>query len=99
MSLTSSWVTANSSAADTPCRPPPVSHGGTRLAMLRTTNISPGPLSKIMVGSTRLRSEERRVGKECVSTCRSRCSPYHKKKKHTQNTKGESCIYQHIRHN
>src|SRR3546814_7261095 len=22
-------------------------------------------------------SEERRVGKECVSTCRSRCSPYH----------------------
>src|SRR3546814_21161928 len=30
------------------------------------------------------RSEERRVGKECVSTCRSRWSPYHyKKKKHT----------------
>src|SRR3546814_5820513 len=26
---------------------------------------------------TRIRSEERRVGKECVSTCRSRCSPYH----------------------
>src|SRR3546814_14902042 len=25
------------------------------------------------------RSEERRVGKECVSTCRSRWSPYHKK--------------------
>src|SRR3546814_20866640 len=25
----------------------------------------------------RARSEERRVGKECVSTCRSRCSPYH----------------------
>src|SRR3546814_5217491 len=24
-----------------------------------------------------LRSEERRVGKECVSTCRSRCSPSH----------------------
>src|SRR3546814_10410389 len=23
------------------------------------------------------RSEERRVGKECVSTCRCRCSPYH----------------------
>src|SRR3546814_882068 len=30
------------------------------------------------------RSEERRVGKECVSTCRSRWSPYHYKKK--QNT-------------
>src|SRR3546814_5584575 len=27
------------------------------------------------------RSEERRVGKECVSTCRSRWSPYHKQKK------------------
>src|SRR3546814_15793157 len=27
----------------------------------------------------RSRSEERRVGKECVSTCRSRWSPYHYK--------------------
>src|SRR3546814_14516482 len=25
----------------------------------------------------KMRSEERRVGKECVSTCRSRWSPYH----------------------
>src|SRR3546814_11535857 len=31
-----------------------------------------------------MRSEERRVGKECVSTCRSRGSPYHYKKKTTQ---------------
>src|SRR3546814_20866518 len=30
------------------------------------------------------RSEERRVGKECVSTCRSRWSPYHSKKKNLQ---------------
>src|SRR3546814_14246819 len=28
-------------------------------------------------GRTWDRSEERRVGKECVSTCRSRWSPYH----------------------
>src|SRR3546814_2120272 len=28
-------------------------------------------------GNERGRSEERRVGKECVSTCRSRWSPYH----------------------
>src|SRR3546814_3886378 len=28
-------------------------------------------------GAARARSEERRVGKECVSTCRSRWSPYH----------------------
>ena len=27
--------------------------------------------------ATGVRSEERRVGKECVSTCRSRWSPYH----------------------
>src|SRR3546814_11965572 len=31
------------------------------------------------------RSEERRVGKECVSTCRSRWSPYHYKKKQKDN--------------
>src|SRR3546814_18848883 len=30
---------------------------------------------------TALRSEERRVGKECVSTCRSRWSPSHSNKK------------------
>src|SRR3546814_2525513 len=30
-----------------------------------------------VVGFTWERSEERRVGKECVSTCRSRWSPYH----------------------
>src|SRR3546814_14206042 len=33
-----------------------------------------------------VRSEERRVGKECVSTCRSRWSPYHYKKKKTKHT-------------
>src|SRR3546814_20816682 len=32
------------------------------------------------------RSEERRVGKECVSTCRYRWSPYHYKKKTKLNT-------------
>src|SRR3546814_11072139 len=32
------------------------------------------------------RSEERRVGKECVSTCRSRWSPEHEKKKNIQDT-------------
>src|SRR3546814_13097935 len=33
------------------------------------------------------RSEERRVGKECVSTCRSRWSPYHSKKKNINRDK------------
>src|SRR3546814_17430218 len=32
------------------------------------------------------RSEERRVGKECVSTCRSRWSPYNYKKKNKKIT-------------
>src|SRR3546814_1802008 len=32
--------------------------------------------SILFMGSL-IRSEERRVGKECVSTCRSRWSPYH----------------------
>src|SRR3546814_2050823 len=29
------------------------------------------------LANRQVRSEERRVGKECVSTCRSRWSPYH----------------------
>src|SRR3546814_18792757 len=36
-----------------------------------------------------LRSDERRVGKECVSTCRSRWSPYNKKKSNN-NTQQET---------
>src|SRR3546814_16023526 len=34
-------------------------------------------VNEITFNSSLLRSEERRVGKECVSTCRSRWSPYH----------------------
>src|SRR3546814_13843354 len=34
-------------------------------------------------------SEERRVGKECVSTCRSRWSPYNQTKKKEQLTESE----------
>src|SRR3546814_15149853 len=37
-------------------------------------SISPGPDGS---NSSIYRSEERRVGKECVSTCNSRGSPYH----------------------
>src|SRR3546814_16647843 len=35
------------------------------------------PLVAKSYSEARRRSEERRVGKECVSTCRSRWSPYH----------------------
>src|SRR3546814_3677191 len=34
-------------------------------------------LAIVSTGATLNRSEERRVGKECVSTCRSRWSPFH----------------------
>src|SRR3546814_11512288 len=49
-----------------------------------------GQVDWVVVGADRIcangdvankKSEERRVGKECVSTCRSRWSPYHSKKK------------------
>src|SRR3546814_15975832 len=43
-----------------------------------------GDISLAEPGAVLGRSEERRVGKECVSTCRSGWSPYHSKKK-TQN--------------
>src|SRR3546814_3692262 len=36
-----------------------------------------GPISRAVDNLRKQRSEERRVGKECVSTCRSRWSPYH----------------------
>src|SRR3546814_15565311 len=32
---------------------------------------------RVLLAPVAIRSEERRVGKECVSTCRSRWSPYH----------------------
>src|SRR3546814_15369077 len=43
-----------------------------------------------------LRSEERRVGKECVSTCRSRWSPYHYKKKKTRIHTSKTIIHHRI---
>src|SRR3546814_13810623 len=35
------------------------------------------PIGHLEVADVVARSEERRVGKECVSTCRSRWAPYH----------------------
>src|SRR3546814_16968242 len=40
---------------------------------------------RIRVSSWATRSEERRVGKECVGTCRSRWSPSHSKKTSKKN--------------
>src|SRR3546814_19474905 len=41
----------------------------------------------VRVPTVDVRSEERRVGEECVSTCRSWWSPYYQKKKNTQHKK------------
>src|SRR3546814_17736650 len=49
-----------------------------------TADADDGPAHLRLVLAPDGRSEERRVGKECVSTCRSRWSPYHLKKKHIQ---------------
>src|SRR3546814_11201300 len=57
-------------------------------AFLRGRNTDVGQLIDAVVARNHLvqRSEERRVGKECVSTCRSRWSQYHYKKKKVDNT-------------
>src|SRR3546814_11250871 len=67
----------------------PVDHDLT-LAQAEQATIEERPAAKLRPGARTcgeraeqeqrllpLRSEERRVGKECVSTCRSRWSPYH----------------------
>src|SRR3546814_15922113 len=40
----------------------------------------------------RRRSEERRVGNECASTCSSRWEPYHKTKPHTEDKEYKTTI-------
>src|SRR3546814_7447863 len=52
-------------------------------SQLRKNKTADTPASELVrmhspvFGAASARSEERRVGKECVSTCRSRWSPYH----------------------
>src|SRR3546814_17144410 len=58
------------------------------LAVLRMHLLDPpAPALDVFVGRNGedARSEERRVGKECVSTCRSWWSPYHYKKNNQKN--------------
>src|SRR3546814_17015813 len=60
-------------------RPQPLPH------LRRPTSARAGRPGRALVGGRR-RSEERSVGKEWVSTCRSRWSPYHSKKKKKSKT-------------
>src|SRR3546814_14542618 len=48
----------------------------------RAMDITPLGMVLLLASVFLMRSEERRVGKECVSTCRSRWSPDPEKKKH-----------------
>src|SRR3546814_17719814 len=54
------------------------------VAALTIMSFARGPAVLLLVGGAIFRSEERRGGKECVSTCRYRWSPYHEKKKKTK---------------
>ena len=44
---------------------------------LKEKMIAVNRVTKVVKGGRTLRSEERRVGKECTVLCRSRWSPYH----------------------
>src|SRR3546814_12666586 len=59
-----------------------VGHTGfTKFIVLSRSRTGSNMLVSLLDSHPRVvRSEERRVGKECVSTCRSRWSPYHYKK-------------------
>src|SRR3546814_3110659 len=58
--------------------------GGAQWVLVLGAPVRPGHHANVLLGPDGQtatwpwqRSEERRVGKECVSTCRSRWSPYH----------------------
>src|SRR3546814_12023938 len=55
--------------------------GGALEAALKYTAIATKASTATRTKKSSMRSEERRVGKECVSTCRSRWSPNHEKTK------------------
>src|SRR3546814_19305029 len=75
------------------------------LIMLQKFSFVSGEKAKIMgaiIACVGMRSDERRVGKECVSTCRSRWSPYHSKKTNTNSiryTTDETFKRQYNEHN
>src|SRR3546814_13770154 len=75
------WSRRNEDGVDThrcPVFIPSRVSGGTRILHYASFAASAAaPALKLAYTFRPDRSEERRVGKECVSTCRSRWSPYH----------------------
>src|SRR3546814_18039951 len=55
---------------------PSTVHGNVPEVLFATFQLTFAILTAALISGA-IRSEERRVGKECVSTCRSRWSPYH----------------------
>src|SRR3546814_19052479 len=60
-------------------------HAEAPVSMTASSARTPLPAGRTRRGL--IRSEERRVGKECVSPCRSRWSPYHEKKKYRKESR------------
>src|SRR3546814_13776918 len=62
-------------------RPPTGPEGRARLRVTLSALHAPEEIEALVdalaIAAEQARSEERRVGEECVSTCRSRWSPYH----------------------
>src|SRR3546814_5400880 len=50
---------------------------GRKISLVDLDAVWMGGKADAFVKAHKMRSEERRVGKECVSTCRSRWLPYH----------------------
>src|SRR3546814_5597796 len=76
----SSDLARGTAAARAPSRRPRPPVRSARAARLRRASgryAEEGPDLSFRQHTRAERSEERRVGKECVSTCRSRWSPYH----------------------
>src|SRR3546814_14318006 len=65
------------------CLPLP-SAAPSRAGSLRLSSVEQDVDAPVLAALVLDRSEERRVGKECVSTCRSRWSPYHSNKNNTR---------------
>src|SRR3546814_19432100 len=58
-----------------------VRHAGLGLSRSLADELAPFGITVNTIPPGFIRSAERRVGKECVSTCKSRVWPYHSKKK------------------